>query len=209
MIGLNSARHNASLCACYDGRTSMAIAITKRRFTADEFVRMGEAGILRREDRVELIDGEIVTKMTIGPRHAACVDRATRLLVTGAGDSAIVRVQGAVRVNLFSQPEPDLVLLRPRADFYVSGHPGPTDILLIIEVAESSIHIDREVKAPLYARNGVHEYWIADLNENVLNRYLLPERGTYRSEQCFSRGQSLAPELLPNCVVSIDDLLPE
>lgn len=185
----------------------MSVAVTRKRFTADEYQRMGQAGILRREDRVELIDGEIVTKMTIGPRHSASVDRANRLLVTRAGESAIVRVHGAVRVNLYSEPEPDLVLLRPRADFYVSGHPGPADIQLIIEVAESSIHYDRDVKAPLYARCDVHEYWLVDLNENVLHRYLLPERGSYRTAQRFARGQSLAPELLPNCVVSIDDLL--
>jgi len=187
----------------------MAIAITKRRFTADEFVRMGEAGILRREDRVELIDGEIVTKMTIGPRHAACVDRATRLLVTRAGESAIIRVQGAVRVNLFSQPEPDLMLLRPRSDFYAPGHPGPADILLIIEVAESSLDYDRKVKAPLYARSSVHEYWLIDLNKNVVTCYSSPEHDTYRVARRFRRGQSLSPRLLPGVVVSVDELLGE
>ena len=187
----------------------MSVAVTRKRFTADEYQRMGQAGILRREDRVELIDGEIVTKMTFGPRHSACVDRAARAFMTTAGEAAIVRVQGAIRVNLFSEPEPDLVLLRPRKDFYASGHPGPADILLVIEVAESSIHYDRDVKAALYARTAVHEYWLVDLNENVVHRYTSPERGQYRAVQRCARGQSLAPELLPNCVVSVDDLLGE
>ena len=90
------------------------------------------------------VDGEIISMTPIGPRHCAIVDRATRAFVTKAGEAAIVRVQGSVRLNLYSEPEPDLVLLRPRADFYASGHPGPGDILLIVEVAQSSIDYDRE-----------------------------------------------------------------
>jgi Uma2 family endonuclease len=185
----------------------MAAPVRKWRFTADDYQRMGEAGILRREDRVELIDGEIVAKMTIGPRHCATVDRATRVFAARAVDSAIVRIQGAVRLNLFNQPEPDLVLLRVRPDFYESAHPGPADILLIIEVAESSIDFDRDVKGPLYARLGIHEYWLVDLNENVLYRHLLPGRDHYRTVREYVRGQSLAPELLPDCVVSTSELL--
>ena len=143
--------------------------------------------------------------MTHGPRHNATVDRTARAFFTKAGESASVRVQGAVRVNLFSEPEPDVVLLRPRSDFYASGHPGPADILLIIEVAESSIDYDREVK-PLYARANVHEYWLVDLNENVLHRHLSPERDGYRTVRQYVRGQSLAPELLPDCVISTSEL---
>jgi len=135
----------------------MSVAVSRRRFTADDYQRMGQAGILRAEDRVELIDGEIVAMTPIGPRHCASVDRATRAFVLKAGDSAIVRVQGSVRLDVFTEPQPDLVLLRPRADFYASQHPGPADILLIVEVAESSIDYDRDVKAGIYARAGVHE----------------------------------------------------
>jgi Uma2 family endonuclease len=185
------------------------VSIPKRHFTADEYQRMVHAGILTKRDRVELIDGEIVAKMTVGPRHNACVDRVNRLFGTRVGESAIVRVQGAVRVNLFSELEPDVVLLRPRADFYASGHPGPSEIILIIEVAESSIHYDREATAPLYARSAVHEYWLVDLNENVLDRYSSPERGSYRTVQRYTRGQSLSPELLPGCVISVNDLIGE
>jgi Uma2 family endonuclease len=187
----------------------MSVAVTRRRFTADDYQRMGQAGILRAEDRVELIDGEIVTMTPIGPRHCASVDRATRAFVIKAGDSAIVRVQGSVRLDFYSEPEPDLVLLRPRADFYASQHPGPADILLIIEVADSSIDYDRDVKSCFYARSGVQEYWLADLNEQVLVCYSAPENGTYQNVQRCTRGQSLAPRLLPGCVISAEDLLTE
>jgi Uma2 family endonuclease len=187
----------------------MSVAVSRRRFTADDYQRMGQAGILCAEDRVELIDGEIIAMTPIGPRHCASVDRATRAFVTKAGDSAIVRVQGSVRLDLHNEPEPDLVLLRPRADFYASRHPGPDDILLIVEVADSSIDYDREVKSRLYARSGVQQYWLADLIELVLVCYSSPEGGTYQSVRRYTRGQSLAPNLLPECIIAVEDLLNE
>ena len=187
----------------------MSVAVSRRRFTADDYQRMGQAGILRAEDRVELIDGEIVAMTPIGPLHCANVDRAVRVFVTKAGDSAIVRVQGSVRLDFYTEPQPDLVLLRPRADFYASQHPGPADILLIVEVADSSIDYDRDVKAGVYARAGVHEYWLADLKEHVLECYSSPENGAYTNVDRVPRGQSRAPQLLPACVISTKDLLTE
>src|SRR5262245_32875345 len=127
----------------------MALAVTRRRFTVDDYQRMEEAGILRAEDRVELIDGECIAMVAIGPRHHATVDRATRAFVLKVGESAIVRVQGSVRLDLYNAPEPDLTLLRPRDDFYASRHAAPSDVLLVIEVAESSVDYDRTVKARL------------------------------------------------------------
>ena len=185
----------------------MAVALSRRRFTVHDYHRMGEAGILSPTDRVELLDGEIVSKMAIGPRHGASVDRANRALTTTVGTSAIVRVQGAVRLDLFNEPEPDIVLLRPRDDFYASAHPGPADIFLIIEVAESSIDIDRSIKMRIYARAGVSEYWLVDLNEDVVNVHADPSNGVYRVETACRRGQSIAPRLLPSCAISTIDLL--
>ena len=187
----------------------MAVELTKRRFTADDYQRMGQAGILPEGDRVELIAGEIVAMTPIGPRHNAAVNRATRALVTAVGDTAIVQVQGSVRLDLYHEPEPDLVLLRPRADFYASRLPGPADILLIVEVAESSIDYDREIKARLYAELWVREYWLADLNENLVFSYSAPEDGTYLSLQRCHRGQSITPHMLPDCVIAVDALLAE
>jgi Uma2 family endonuclease len=185
----------------------MPVDIIKRRFTADEYQQMGQAGILPESDRVELIDGEIVTMTPIGPRHCAAVDRATRTFVTRMSDRAIVRVQGAVRLDLFTEPEPDIVLIRPRDDFYASAHPGPADILLIVEMADSSLDYDREVKALLYARLGVPEYWLADLAGQQLSAYSRPEGGRYQEVRLYHRGETLAPRLRPDCPIAIDDLL--
>jgi hypothetical protein len=185
----------------------MAVAVSRRRFTVYDYHRMGEAGILSPTDRVELIDGEIVTKMAIGPRHGASVDRANRALTTTVDTSAIVRVQGSVRLDLFNEPEPDIVLLRPRADFYASAHPGPADILLIVEVAESSIDYDRDIKARVYARAGLPEYWLVDLNEDVVHVHSDPSSGVYRAVASYRRDQSITPRLLPTCAISTLDLL--
>lgn len=185
----------------------MALELIKRRFTADDYQRMGQVGILSEGDRVELIDGEIVAMTPIGPRHNAAVNRANRALVTAVGEKAIVQVQGSVRLDRYHEPEPDLVLLRPRTDYYAARLPGPSDIILIVEMAESSIEYDREIKARLYAQLGIREYWVADLNENLVFCHRAPEDGTYRALQRHYRGQSIAPQMLPDCVIAVDLLL--
>jgi len=187
----------------------MAAILTKRRFTADEYQRMVSAGILREDDHVELIDGQVLVMHGIGPRHNACVAHATRDLVRAAGDQAIVLPQGSVRLDLFYQPQPDLALLRPRDDFYASRHAAPDDILLVIEIADTSLEYDRDVKAPVYAAAGIPEYWLADLTDNVVSCYSSPERGVYRSVEQLRRGQTLAPKLLPTCSIAVAVLLTE
>jgi len=187
----------------------MDVAVSRRRFTVDDYHRMGEVGILSPTDRVELIDGEIVSMTPIGPRHGASVDRTNRVLVTAVGTSAIVRVQGSVRLDLFHEPQPDIVLLRPRADFYASAHPGPADILLVIEFAESSIDYDRDIKTRVYAKAGVVEYWLVDLNEDIVHVHVDPSNAAYRTVVSCRRGQSLAPRSLPSCAIRMLDLLGE
>lgn len=187
----------------------MPVELTKRRFTADDYQRMGQAGILSEGDRVELIAGEVVTMTPIGPRHNAAVNRATRAMVTAVGDNAIVQVQGSIRLDLYDEPQPDLVLLRPRADYYASRLPGPADIFLVVEIAESSIDYDREVKARLYAESGIQEYWLVNLNENLVSCHSAPEGASYRSFQRYHRGQTLAPQALPDRVIAVDMLLAE
>jgi Uma2 family endonuclease len=182
----------------------MPIAIPKRLFDVDEYHRMGEAGILREDDRVELIDGEIVAMTPIGPRHNASVDRINRSLVTAVGEQAIVRVQGSVRLDRFQEPQPDFVLLRPRPDFYASELPGPNDILLIVEIAESSAGYDRTVKARVYASAGIREYWLVDLQHRSLSQYTEPQGDAYRQVRQYAAGESIAPEALPHCVLAID-----
>jgi Uma2 family endonuclease len=185
----------------------MTVQITKRLFTVDDYHRMGEAGILAECDRVELIEGEILAMTPIGPPHGAAVDRATRAMVNAIGDRAIVRVQGSVRLNQYNEPQPDIVLLRPTEDFYASRLPGPADIRLIVEIAQSSLEYDRTVKARLYAETGVAEYWVADLEHECLFVHADPGEGAYRAVRQLRRGESLAPRLLPDCRVQVDDLL--
>lgn len=185
----------------------MSVPIQRYRFTVDEYYKLAEAGVLSEDSRVELIEGEIVMMTPIGRRHAACVDRLNNLLAALVGDRAIVRVQNPILLSGDTEPEPDVSLLRPRDDFYAQSEPGPGDVFLVIEVADSSLAYDREVKLPLYARAGIPEVWIADLGDESVSTYASPgpegdaERRTYRS------GETLRPREL-EIEVPVDRVLP-
>lgn len=187
----------------------MRIARRKPVVTVDDYHRMADAGLLTEDDRVELIDGEIVTKMTIGPRHNACVDRLTKAFVIGAGDDAIVRVQGSIGLSFLTEPEPDVVLLRSQADFYAKALPTPADVLLIVEVADASLAFDRDRKGPLYAEAGVREFWLVDLTTDAVFVHRDPRGRVYRSVQRHVAGDTIAPGLLPRCEIRLDSLLAE
>ena len=135
------------------------------------------------------------------------MDRANHVLVMAVGDTAIVRIQGSVRLNDYNEPQPDIALLRPREDFYAKQHPLPDDILLIVEVADSSLEYDRKVKARLYAATGIREYWIADLTHDFLLAHSDLRNGVYQIVRQLSRGETISPQLLPDCRVSVDSLL--
>lgn len=152
---------------------------TRRLFTVDEYYRLAEAGILSENDRVELVEGEIIEMVPIGSRHAAHVKRLISLLTSALDDRAIVAAQDPIRLDRFSEPEPDIAVLRSRDDFYASAHPGPGDIYLIIEVADSSLEYDRSTKVPLYARFGVPNVWLLDLQDEQVECYASPEGGEY------------------------------
>ena len=186
----------------------MSDKIQRKLFTANDCYRMFDAGILLPEDRVELIRGEILKMSPIGSRHGASVDGATRVMVRRAGDHAIVRVQGTVELDQFCAPQPDVVLLRPRDDFYVGKNPGGADIFLIIEVADSSLEYDTTVKVELYAILGVQEYLVADLQNNRLIAYSQPAEDRYQTIREFHRGDTAAPQLLPECAIKVAVLLP-
>jgi Uma2 family endonuclease len=186
----------------------MATEISRRLFTVHDYHRMVDAGILSEDDRVELIHGEILAMSPIGPPHNAAILRATQSLVRIVGDRAIVGVQGSVRLDEYDEPQPDLYLLRPKNDFYASGHAGPADIFLIIEVADSSLEYDQDVKMHLYAETGVPEYWIADIQNECVIAYSDIEGNSYRHVRRFQRGDTLAPKLLPECRIPVDVLLP-
>ena len=178
-----------------------------RRFTVDDYYRMAEAGILRPEDGVELIEGQIVEKALIGSPHAWSVDSLTRLLVPAVGDRAIVRVQGPVRLDDFSEPEPDLSLLRPEKGRYHSSHPVPEDVFLLIEVADTTALFDRSLKLPLYARSGIREYWLVDLRRQIVEIYRSPKVETYSELQEARPGTVIAPEAFPDVVFDAGDVL--
>ena len=185
----------------------MAVEIEKRRFTADEFERMGEVGILSEIDRVELIDGAILTMSPIGSRHDAAVTRATHAFVRQAGDDALVRIQQPIRLNPFTEPEPDIALIRRRADFYASAHPGARDLLLVVEIADSSLLYDRDFKSRLYAGFGVVEYWLVDINARIVTCCAESDGNTFSQSHSYQRGQNVTPRLLPQCSIAVDDLL--
>jgi Uma2 family endonuclease len=168
---------------------------------------MVETGILRPTERVELINGEIVVMTPIGPRHGAVVDRTTRAFIRVAGDTAIVRTQGTIVLDPFVAPEPDIVLLRPRDDDYISRNPAAEDILLIIEVSDSSLEYDTTAKLGLYAILGIPEYWVADLKNQRLLTHSKAEGDGYSDVSELHLSDSVAPLLLPGCRIPVDSLL--
>ncbi|HUF85361.1 MAG TPA: Uma2 family endonuclease [Acidimicrobiia bacterium] len=182
----------------------MSVQPVRHLFTADEYQRMGEAGLFGEDDRLELIEGEIVEMAPIGSRHAACVDRLTRLLTAQVGDRAIVRVQSPIRLSARSEPQPDVTLLAPRTDFYGEAHPGPGDVWLVVEVADTSGAWDREVKARLYARAGVPEMWVVDLDAEVVDVLRDPGPSGYAEMRRAGRGERLEAA---GTVVEVDELL--
>ncbi len=184
----------------------MSITVAKRLFTVEEYHEMARAGILDEDDRVELLAGEIVEMSPIGSRHAACVDQLNKILVQQIGNKAIVRVQNPIRLSPYSEPQPDLALLKPREDFYANGHPTPEDVFLIIEVAESSVEFDRDVKLPLYAEAGIPEVWIVDLEARFLEVYRNPTARTYSIIKKYKPKERIAPQAFPEVTVDLEDL---
>src|SRR5215212_3778153 len=152
----------------------MSVQIVRRHFNITEYYRMAAAGVFNEDDRVELIEGEIVEMNPIGSRHAACVGRLTELLGQLAGGEAIAWVQNPVQVNDFSEPLPDVTLLKRRDDFYAQANPQSSDVLLIIEVADSSVEYDRDIKIPLYAQASIPEVWLVNLPKETIEIYTQP-----------------------------------
>ena len=185
-----------------------SIAFEPRRFSVVEYYAMAEAGILTEDDRVELLDGAIITMSPIGSGHAATVGRFTRMLVGRVGERAIVQVQNPVRLDNGTELQPDLMLLRERADFYQSGHPGPADVLLLIEVADSSVNYDRQVKLSVYAQAGIPEVWLAVLPERVVEAHTEPTGDGYAVTRRLRAGAIIAPGCFPDLQLPVSQILP-
>ena len=181
--------------------------VTRRRFTVDEYYRMAEAGILNEDDRVELIEGEILQLCAIGSRHAAGVTRLNRILSRRYSDRFLISVQNPVRLSDDTEPEPDLVLLKMRDDDYNNAHPRPEDVLIIIEVSDSTLIHDRDVKMRLYAEAGIPEAWLVDLNSDRFDVYSDPMDGLYRKIRRYPKGSTVVSETLPEVSTDVDDIL--
>lgn len=185
----------------------MSVQYQKRFFNVDEYYRMAEVGLLSEDDRVELIEGEIVEMSPIGCTHAGTIDRSSTFLNRKLGDTVIVRVQNPVRISDFSEPQPDIALLKPRKDFYTNAHPTAEDVLVVIEVADTSLNYDRNVKLPLYARAGILEAWLMVLPKDTIEVHSEPENGKYKKIQRLKRGKTLVSSVIPGFSCKVDDLL--
>lgn len=185
----------------------MAVQLTRRQFTTDEYHWMARVGILGARDRVELIEGEILQMSPIGRRHLASVDRLTHLFVRGLGDAAIVRVGGSIVLSEHNEPQPDLVLLRPRADYYATADATPADTFLVVEVSDTSIQYDRQIKAPLYARRGIPELWIVDIGHDHVIDHRDPTENGYATTRVFRRGETISPAHFPDLQIPVDEIL--
>lgn len=167
--------------------------VAAHRFTVDDYYRMAEAGILQPDQRVELLDGQVVEMTPIGRRHAACVDRLTDLFTDMRRGRAVVRVQNPIRLDQHSEPEPDVTLLKPRDDYYAEREPHAYDVLLLIEVCDTTLAKDRDIKLPLYAKAGVVEVWLADLESRAIHVHREPGDGRYAKHTTITDGQSVTP----------------
>ena len=182
----------------------------KRLFTREEYHAMGKAGIFERKERVELLNGEIIIMSPVGNRHAVCVDMlnyefSSRGNITGR---AIVRVQNQAAISPTSELEPDLTLMAYKEDRYVSGHPRPEDILLLAEVADSSLSYDMNVKLAHYAQVGVREAWIANLRNDQVISHTEPSPQGYTVSRIYRSGDTISPTAFPDIKVKVTDIIP-
>ena len=177
------------------------------KFDVHQYHALADAGILTKEDRVELIDGEIVVMSAIGNEHMATVDASAEFWITAVSGRAIVRVQGAIRLNERNEPQPDVALLKRRADFYRSRSAGPDDVLLIVEVSDTSLSYDRGVKLSLYAEFEIPEVWIANIRARTIEAYTDPFGGEYTTLRTFRHGQTVTPAAFPDIALPVSDII--
>ncbi len=181
----------------------------KKLFTVDDYHRMAEVGILHPGERTELINGEVVHKESMNPPHRSMVSRATQILVARFAGRAEVAVQLPVQLNRYSQPEPDISLLFPRKDFYKSRHPGPDDVLLVFEIAHTTLEFDRSVKLEMYAKAGIREVWIADVAGGSITVFRNPTGKAYSAQARLDRHDTISMLAFPETVIAVSDLIGE
>ncbi|MGK7876229.1 MAG: Uma2 family endonuclease [Xenococcaceae cyanobacterium] len=187
----------------------MSVQLLRRKFTVQQYHQMADTGILTENERVELIQGEIIQMSPIGTRHAAYVRRLIKLFSQKLSDRVLVDVQNPVELDDTSEPQPDVALLEPREDFYESAHPQSQDIFLLIEVADTTVAYDREIKIPLYAEDNIAEVWLVDINEQCVEVYREPTLDGYQNVQKLQRDQSLSLQAFPDLEITVNEVLGE
>ncbi len=185
----------------------MSVQLQRRLFTVDDYYQMAGAGILGKDDRIELLEGEIVHMSPAGSRHSGGVNRLSHLLVAPLSGRAIVGVQNPLRLNDFSEPEPDLAICRFRDDYYAEAHPQPEDVHWLIEVSDTSLAFDREVKLPLYAVNNIPEVWVVDIQGGSIDVYRGPAERDYRERLRLRRGDTVASQAFPELELPVVEIL--
>lgn len=179
---------------------------TRYRFTVEQYGRMGEANVFLPGVRVELVEGEVVDMSPIGDRHAACVGWLTRTLTLLLQHVALVWAQNPVRLSDYSEPQPDISILKRRDDFYMHGKPRPEDVLLLIEVSDTTLEYDRRVKVPLYARAGVAEVWIVNLVDERVETFADPSGGAYQTTVMCSRAEEVQSRTLAALRLAVSEI---
>ncbi|HEX8177903.1 MAG TPA: Uma2 family endonuclease [Pyrinomonadaceae bacterium] len=185
----------------------MSVQIAKRWFTVAEYERMGTAGIFPEGDRVELVEGEIIAMSPVGKRHAACVDALAELLREQLQRRVIIRVQNPIQLDDYSEPQPDIVSLKRREDFYRHAHPQPADVRLVIEVCDTTLEYDRQIKLPLYARAGIPEVWLVNLVDEQLETYAAPADETYQTTGRVGRGADVQAHAVADLRINTSTVL--
>lgn len=186
---------------------AIPIQVSRYSFTVAEYERMGQFGIFSEDDRVELVCGEIIEMSPIGERHAACVAILAQLITLRLQRSALVWVQNPLRLDEYSEPQPDLAVLKPRATHYRTSKPTPDDVLVVIEVSDSTLEYDRKVKLPLYAGAGIPEAWLVNLPEECIEVYSDPAGGEYQTARSYARGRKLQSHTLASLRTSVSTVL--
>jgi Uma2 family endonuclease len=184
-----------------------ALTVVRKRFTTDEYEQIAAAGVFAEDDRLELLEGEIVEMSPLGPQHSATVTRLTELFYALNNPHITVRVQDPIRLGDFSTPQPDIAIVNRRDDRYAGGHPEPEDVLLLIEVSESSLTYDRDVKLPLYALAGIVEVWLVALLQQVVEFYRAPSEGGFGEKRTHRRGMTIAPVHFPDVELAVESIL--
>lgn len=185
----------------------MSAQLEKWHFNVDQYYRLAEAGVLKPDDRVELIEGEIIRMSPIGSPHAACVAKLDELLRNSLSSDVMLWVQNPIRLNDYSEPVPDVALLKRRRDFYAAHHPRPEDVLLVIEVSDATLLADRNVKMPLYAREGITEAWLVNLPRKMIEVYFDSTDGSYRECLKFKHGATLVSPTVSGLSLAVDDII--